>query len=162
MPEKQPRASRADNPRVPKDLRHSKCFAAADELAERCMRLVRGWPPLEKHSVGGQLARAAVSVPCNLAESTSRASAKERHRFVEIADGSLREAGYLVGLAGRLGLLRPPEAAELTDLHARATKLLAGQRARASARSLRQGRAQRRARRSRRASPPDVTPAQAA
>jgi len=120
---------------MPKDLRHSKCFELADELAERCTRLASAWPALERHSVGGQLARAAVSVPCNLAESTSRASAKERHRFVEIADGSLREAGYLVGLAGRLGLLPPPEAERLVELHARATKLLAGQRARASRRS---------------------------
>ena len=113
------------------------------------MRLTGGWPALEKHSVGGQLARAAVSVPCNLAESTSRASAKERHRFVEIADGSLREAGYLVGLAVRLGLVRAPDASELPALHARLTKLLAGQRARASARSRGQVRSRRRATRPR-------------
>lgn len=120
---------------MPKDLRHSKCFALVDELAETCVRLASAWPALEKHSVGGQLARAAVSVPCNLAESTSRVSARERHRYVEIADGSMREAGYLLGLASRLGLLPPPDAARLSELHARGTKLLAGQRARAVSRS---------------------------
>jgi len=121
-----------------KDLRHSKCFAAADELAERCVRLGAAWAPHVKHSVGAQLARAAVSVPCNLAESTSRASAKERHRFVEIADGSLREASYLLGLAQRLGLVGPADAPVIAELCARATKLLAGQRSRAKRRSRRE------------------------
>ncbi len=79
-------------------------------------------------TIGSQLQRAALSVPTNLVEGSSRASARERFRFIEIADGSLREAGYLIEFAERMGLWPPGVGAELRVLHAQATEALGRRR----------------------------------
>jgi len=95
----------------------TKALIAADELAERVWRSTDAMRGDDRRDLGSQLRRAALSVPCNLVEGSSRNSARERLRFVEIADGSLRETGYLLGFAARLGLLPPDVASGLTALH---------------------------------------------
>lgn len=107
-----------------------------ERLATRVLQVVERWRAHERHTLGGQLARAALSVSCNLVEATSRRSARERLRFVEIADGSLRETGHLLDVARRTGLVRPEVAEELGELHAGAKRIVARRRA-AEARAVR-------------------------
>ena len=49
------------------------------------------FPDKERFGLVSQLQRAAVSIVSNIAEGTSRASNKEKERFIEIAYGSLLE-----------------------------------------------------------------------
>jgi four helix bundle protein len=110
----------------------TKAFAAADELAERVWRASDAMRVEDRRDLGSQLRRAALSVPCNLLEGSSRKSARERLRFVEIADGSLRECGYLLDFAARLGVLPPDSAPELVALHARVAVVVSRRRSVAS------------------------------
>lgn len=58
-------------------------------------------PTEERFGVAGQLRRAAVSVPSNIAEGWARESRKEKAQFLAIAQGSLAEAETLLLLAQR-------------------------------------------------------------
>lgn len=51
--------------------------------------------------------RAAYSVPANIVEGYSRRGARDRLRFLNIAESSLAELGYCMHLATRLGYLTP-------------------------------------------------------
>jgi len=110
----------------------TKAFAAADELAERVWRASDAMRIEDRRDLGSQLRRAALSVPCNLVEGSSRKSVRERLRFVEIADGSLRETGYLLDFATRLEVLPPDVGPALIALHARAAGVVARRRRAAS------------------------------
>lgn len=61
------------------------------QLVEKIYICSNGFPVEERFGLASQLRRAAVSVPSNLAEGTSRSSIKEKIRFIEIAYGSLME-----------------------------------------------------------------------
>jgi len=104
----------------------------ADDLAVRVLKLSQSWPAHEKHTVGGQLCRAALSAACNLVEATSRKSKKERLRFIEIADGSLREAGYLLSVVTRVGLVSTELGTTLAALHEEATSAMSRRRSSAT------------------------------
>ena len=60
-------------------------------LASEIIKVSDSFPPEEKFGIVVQLRRAAVSVPGNIAEGTSRSSEKEFRRFIEIALGSCFE-----------------------------------------------------------------------
>ena len=60
-------------------------------LAKNIYLITNKFPNSEKYGLSSQIQRAAVSVSSNIAEGTSRSSAKEQNRFVEIAYGSLME-----------------------------------------------------------------------
>lgn len=67
-----------------------------------------------------QLRRAAVSIPANIAEGSKRKSNKEYAHLLNVAEGSLAEAEYLLLLSRGLGYVDPPAAqsllAELTEV----------------------------------------------
>ena len=58
------------------------------ELVKLIFRLAKDLPDNEKYGLRSQITRAAVSIPSNIAEGSSRNSDKEFKRFVEIAIGS--------------------------------------------------------------------------
>lgn len=53
--------------------------------------LSRAWPKSELFGLTSQVRRAAVSIPCNLAEGRGRGTGAEMARFAHIALGSLYE-----------------------------------------------------------------------
>ncbi len=65
------------------------------------------FPISERFGLTNQMRRAAISIPCNLAEGGSRDSPKEFIRFVEIAHGSALELEYQLQLATELGYVGP-------------------------------------------------------
>ncbi|MHC4181711.1 MAG: four helix bundle protein [Planctomycetota bacterium] len=49
------------------------------------------FPKEELYGLASQVRRAAVSIPCNIAEGQGRQAPRDFHRFLSIAYGSLRE-----------------------------------------------------------------------
>lgn len=67
------------------------------ELVKSIYTLSRSLPAEEKFGMIGQLTRAAVSIPANIAEGSSRNSERDFARFLQIALGSAFEVQtYLV------------------------------------------------------------------
>lgn len=73
------------------------------ELVLEIYRLTERFPDYERYGVTSQLRRAAVSVPCNIAEGSKRQHPKDYARFLNIAEASLAEAEYLLILSKDLG-----------------------------------------------------------
>jgi four helix bundle protein len=65
----------------------------------------RCFPKEEVYGLSSQMRRAAVSVPCNLAEGQGRTSKKEFRHFLSLSCGSLLELETQVQLAADLGFL---------------------------------------------------------
>jgi four helix bundle protein len=60
-------------------------------LAVEVYKILQTFPLEEKYGLIDQLRRASISVPSNIAEGTSRLSAKEQAHFISMAYGSLME-----------------------------------------------------------------------
>jgi four helix bundle protein len=63
----------------------------ARELASRVYRVSRAFPRSELFGLTAQMRRAALSVPCNIAEGHGRRSTADRIQFLVVARGSLLE-----------------------------------------------------------------------
>ena len=63
------------------------------------------FPAFERFELGSQLRKAAYSVPANIVEGFARRHWRERVHFLNIAEGSLAEAGYCLHVAMRLGYI---------------------------------------------------------
>jgi four helix bundle protein len=74
------------------------------ELVKEVYGLTRTWPKGESYGLTGQVRRAAVSVPSNLAEGIGRGTPAEMARFSRLALGSLYELDTLFHLASELGI----------------------------------------------------------
>lgn len=73
------------------------------EIAMECYLLVKIFPKEEKYTLSNQITRAASSIPANIAEGSSRKSAKEYAHFLEISLGSCYELETHLLLAEVLG-----------------------------------------------------------
>ena len=65
-------------------------------------QLTASFPSEEKYGITSQLRRAAVSIPCNIAEGVSKNSTKDYIRFLYISLGSVSELECLLEIALRL------------------------------------------------------------
>lgn len=77
----------------------------AMDLTEEVYRLGSLLPKSEQFGITGQVLRAAVSVPANIAEGHARSGPREFLSFLSIAGGSLAETETLLMLAVRTGML---------------------------------------------------------
>lgn len=84
-----------------RDLR---VWQEAMSLAELAYCLTREFPAAELYAMTSQIRRAAVSVPANIAEGYGRESRGDYIRFLQIAQGSLKELETHLILATRVSL----------------------------------------------------------
>ena len=61
------------------------------QIAVNSIKFVAAFPKEEKYGISSQISRAAVSIPSNIAEGSSRTSMKDYNRFLEISLGSTFE-----------------------------------------------------------------------
>jgi len=84
----------------------------------------KSWPSEELYGLTSQVRRAAVSVPCNIAEGAGRGGRKEYTRFLGIALGSLAEVETQLVIAARLGYMR--DCSELNESLQEIRRMLIG------------------------------------
>jgi four helix bundle protein len=63
------------------------------------------FPSDERFGLISQLRRAAVSIPSNIAEGAARSTAKDKLRFLSMAQGSMSEVDTQLVISSRLGYL---------------------------------------------------------
>ncbi len=66
-------------------------YKLAKDIVKENYKITRSFPDLEKFALAQQMNRAAVSVPSNIAEGTSRRTTKDKIHFIGISYGSLME-----------------------------------------------------------------------
>ena len=102
------------------DYHKLKVWEKSHVLAMDVHRVAGTFPRVEGVALVGQLRRAALSIPANIAEGAGKAGNPEFRRFLNIALGSAAETHYHLLVARDLGLLEP---AIYDDLAARATEV---------------------------------------
>lgn len=102
------------------DFTDLRVWQRAMDLGERIYRLTWTFPRSETYGLSGQLQRAVLSVPSNIAEGRTRNSLRDYVRFVSIARGSLAEVQTQLMFAVRMEYVSPqqsePLLAEIRDL----------------------------------------------
>jgi len=71
-----------------KNFEQLKIWQKGFNIAVNAIKLTAGFPQEQKFGLGLQISRAAVSIPSNIAEGSSRSSKKDYNRFIEISLGS--------------------------------------------------------------------------
>src|SRR6187399_1275416 len=90
-----------------RDYRDLTVWKEAMVIAELVYSLTRSFPRDEMFRMTSQMRRAAVSIPCNIAEGFGRAQRRAFVQYLRIAQGSLKELETQVILCVRVGLLPP-------------------------------------------------------
>jgi four helix bundle protein len=85
------------------------------ELVETVYRVSAAFPKAELYGLTGQIRRAAVSIPSNIAEGHTRASTKEYLNHLSIAQASLAELETQLEIAVRLRFLGSAESKPILD-----------------------------------------------
>jgi len=96
----------------------------AHELCKWIYGITSQFPVSEKYRLIDQLCRASSSVPTNIAEGTTRRTAKDRYRFYEIASTSLEEVHYELLLSRDLGYISDSVFSEADDKVKRTSYLI--------------------------------------
>ncbi|MDR0941495.1 MAG: four helix bundle protein [Bacteroidales bacterium] len=88
-------------------------------------RYTQSFPKEEIYGITGQMRRAAVSIPSNIAEAHGRYSEKELLHFLHIAIASSAELETQILISYQLQFLQEAEYKELLSLNEEITKMLA-------------------------------------
>ena len=78
----------------------------AIDLVKVVYSVTAGFPASETYGLTGQMRRAAVSVPANIAEGVGRSGNKDRIQFLVVARGSLNELETYSVIVRELGYLQ--------------------------------------------------------
>jgi four helix bundle protein len=84
------------------------------------------FPPQEKYGLIGQLQRAAVSIPSNIAEGAARKNTRELLQFLYIARGSLSELDTQLEICFKIGYMQEPVFVRLASKLSEISKMLNG------------------------------------
>jgi len=110
-------------------MRNYKNIAAyrlADNMVLDIYKATKDFPKEELYGLTSQLRRAAISVPANIVEGSSRQHKRDYLNFLYISRGSIAETGYLLELAGKLGYLKAEEYKKIEEIRLEASKTLYG------------------------------------
>ncbi|MCW3120140.1 MAG: four helix bundle protein [Chitinophagaceae bacterium] len=88
-----------------RNFKELKIWQKGFDIAVNSFKLVNTFPKEERFGISSQITRAAVSIPSNIAEGSSRKSEKDYHRFLEVSLGSSFEVEtqLLIAAAAKFG-----------------------------------------------------------
>lgn len=109
-----------------KSYRDLETWQKAMDLVQEIYLETRSFPKEETYGLSGQMRRAAVSIPSNIAEGQGRDSTKEFLRHLSIAYGSLCELETQMLIACRLGYFCRQVYERLFEASSRVGRLLNG------------------------------------
>ena len=101
-------------------------WSKAIELVTEVYRSTEHFPKEERYGLTGQIRRAAVSIPANLAEGAGRYSQKEFAYFLSNSQGSASELETELIIANKLGYLDEATFARLVAQLERIGRLITG------------------------------------
>ncbi|MCQ2294780.1 MAG: four helix bundle protein [Bacteroidales bacterium] len=107
---------------------HLQMFQTARTLAKDVYQILPYYPKFEQYALCDQLRRASISISSNIAEGSSRSSAKEQLHFIEIAHGSLMEIYAQILLSLDLNYIDLKTFDRINNLISTESKLLSGYR----------------------------------
>ena len=90
-----------------------KVWQRSHRLTLAVYKLSREFPSNERYGLVSQIRRAAVSVPCNIAEGAKRARPTDYARFLNMSESSMAEVEYLLVLGRDLGYVTQEKTAPL-------------------------------------------------
>lgn len=96
------------------------------ELVQEVYTLTKSFPREELYALTSQLKRAAVSVPCNIAEGSGRNYKKDTIQFLHIARGSLYEVETQLNIAVLVNIIAGQALEPLSKLIEECLKILNG------------------------------------
>lgn len=96
------------------DFQKLRVWQLSRDLAVAVGAVCRSFPRSDHGILSGQLRRASLSIPANIAEGCGKSSRRETLRFLEIASGSAFELQSHLQVAADLGYLSPIRRDELT------------------------------------------------
>lgn len=100
----------------------------AMDLTVSCYGLSLGLRRARHGELAGQLVRASISVPANIAEGHGRGTARDFAHFLDMSMGSLGEVDTLIELADRVHLVKRDTAVTLTAQTDEVARILYGLR----------------------------------
>lgn len=86
------------------------------EIVKKIYTLTKQFPPEEKFGIVSQITRAAVSIPANIAEGSSRNSDKDYARFLQLSLGSAFEVQTYLTIAKEMNWAKLENISELESL----------------------------------------------
>lgn len=107
-----------------KNYKKLKVWQTAIEIVKEVYILNGLLPENEKYGLRNQITRAAVSIPSNIAEGSSRQSDKDYKRFLEMALGSLFELETQLIILIEIGMINSSQLANLLTLITSEQKML--------------------------------------
>lgn len=108
-----------------KNFKKLKIWQNGMDIVTGIYQLTRDFPPEEKYGLTSQMNRAAISIPSNISEGSSRGSANEYRYFIQIALGSCFELETQLLITERLGISNS-ELSQLKQMINEEQKMLMG------------------------------------
>ena len=99
---------------VARNYKNLQIYHLSYDLTLKIYKVIEKFPEYEIKNMSLQLRRAIVSIPLNIAESTSRKSPKEFLNFLTYCYGSAKEVEVLLNLSKDLGYIDQEEFSTLS------------------------------------------------
>ena len=109
-----------------KSYRDLKVWQKAIDLVVQSYRLTKAFPKAETYALSGQIQRAAISIPANIAEGHGREHLGDYLHHLSIANGSHLELETHLLIANRLSYLQNSDLESILERTTEVGRMLAG------------------------------------
>ncbi len=97
------------------DFKKLTVWNLAHDFVLEIYKMTKSFPKEELYGLASQIQRAAISIPTNIVEGSSRGSNKDFNRFLQISIGSASEVEYLLLLAKDLDYIGKDTSTKLIE-----------------------------------------------